>query len=251
MNATVCQQLLKLAHPVVTPGTLVDYILPRQSHVGFDWPWMFYIALKSKSTQSDWFSSEARLNYEMRQRSIPTVDGDSPFHYFDSSTMLSFQFPHKGSEVSFCRRRPMPPGCNMGRGFDPELQNVPVSLLSVASKSDMTREEDDVGIKHKVITKAAVPRRAYVGLESSVHQVRFGSDTLNLIHEQDGHKLLSGNAVADFVRQYGRTSNFWVRFLFVQIGCPKVSIILLTMHHRYDWFGTFRGKKHLASVRMS
>ena len=238
---------LHVDSPGCGPCDLVDYIPPRKSHVGFDWPWMFYIALKSKASQSDWFSSEARLNYEMQKRSIPTVDGDSPFHYFDSSTMLSFQFPHRGSEVSFCRRHPTPPGCDMGRGFDPEIQNVPLSQLFVANKSDMAGEEDDVGSEHRVITKAVVPRHSYLGLESSVHQVRFESDTLNLIHEQDGHKLLSGNAVADFVQKYGITSNFRVRFPFRANW--SFSIISLTICHRYHY--TFRGKKYRLPVRMS
>lgn len=81
------------------------------------------------------------------------MDGSSPFLYFDSSTMQSYLYPSRGSEVVFCRRNPTPDECENDHGFDPETPN----LLKTSSLKSYTTEESDN------LTSF------YVGLDELVH----------------------------------------------------------------------------------
>ena len=67
------------------------------------------------------------INLKIRQRTIHTVNGDSPLLYFDGATMLSYLNPSKASEAVFCRPNPKPESCEGGHGFDPERPNLLVS----------------------------------------------------------------------------------------------------------------------------
>jgi hypothetical protein len=62
---------------------------------------------------------EAVFAKKMQKRSIPTVDGTSPFRFFDGAVMGTFRYPPKAWETVFCRRpTTSEPSCTFGgRGF--------------------------------------------------------------------------------------------------------------------------------------
>ena len=121
--------------------------------------------------------------YEMQRRSIPTREGESPFHFFDGATMLSFRYPNKSREVVFCRRIPTPETCKpTGHGFDLDKPNVPLSSLEV--KKSGTGENSGYGL----FTKVDIPAISYIGIESSVHSVVFEADTHELLDSFDVNK---------------------------------------------------------------
>jgi hypothetical protein len=111
----------------------------------------------------NWFTNEAAVSLRVQRRSLQTVDGKSPFLYFDGATMMSYQYPSKQSEVVFCRREPTPEGCTGGRGYDLDRINIPISALEV--KQSSLGEHAGRG----VFAKIDIPASSYVGLEESVH----------------------------------------------------------------------------------
>ena len=158
-----------------------------QAGTGFEWPWSFYVSLKSHASEWFWHSSEARIMYEMQKRSLPSNGDQSPFHFFDGATMLGFRYPHKSREVVFCRRNPIPEACeSIGHGFDLYQPNVPLSSLEV--KKSGVGEHAGYGL----FSKVDIPTPSYLGLEASVHNVIFAADTHELV---TSFEVADGNAV--------------------------------------------------------
>jgi hypothetical protein len=61
---------------------------------------------------------------EIHKRATSTVNGDSPFLYYDSATHQSFLYPSKASEIVYCRGDPTPNQCKEGHGFDPQIPGL-------------------------------------------------------------------------------------------------------------------------------
>jgi hypothetical protein len=122
------------------------------------------LVFKNYETNANWFTNEAAVNLRVQRRSMQTVDGKSPFLYFDGATMMSYKYPSKQSEVVFCRREPTPEGCTgVGHGFDLDRINIPISALEV--KQSSLGEQAGRG----VFAKIDIPALSYVGLEKLVH----------------------------------------------------------------------------------
>ena len=101
-------------------------LLYRQIHSGFTEPWLLLVAGKSRKSKSNWYASEAEINYKIKQRSVITKDGESPFLYFDGATMMNYRYPPKPSELVFCRIDPLPVGCEDVDRSDPDRQRTPI-----------------------------------------------------------------------------------------------------------------------------
>lgn len=101
-------------------------LLLRQIHSGFTEPWLFLAAGKSRKSKSNWYASEAAVNYKIKQRSVNTKDGESPFLYFDGATMMNYRYPPKASELVFCRIDPLPVGCENVDSSDSVRQRTSV-----------------------------------------------------------------------------------------------------------------------------
>ena len=82
-----------------------------ESACGFGLPWLFSVSFKDKQGEVEWFASDAETDLKIRNRATPTVDGTSPFHFFDGALMRKYRYPPKSSELVFCRRHPMPESC--------------------------------------------------------------------------------------------------------------------------------------------
>lgn len=123
---------------------------------------------------------------------MPTVDGESPFLYFDGATMTSFRYPTKNVETVYCRRDPLPESCKGGHGYDVERQNIPATSLEVKPSSS----HDGLG----VFAKSDIPEHSYTGLEKLVHSLYVAPATYNLALRSDRFRA---NVVKQYLHEYG------------------------------------------------
>lgn len=79
-------------------------------------PWLFAISFKEREDEFSWFASDAEVDWKIRTRAVPTIEGKSPFHYFDSASMRKYKYPPKTSALVHCRREPIPEGCKPQEG---------------------------------------------------------------------------------------------------------------------------------------
>jgi hypothetical protein len=144
--------------------------------------------MKSFSTKANWYANEATVNLKILERTVPTVNGESPFLSFDGATMAAYRYPSKASEVVFCRRDPVPAACNGGHGFDMERSQIPISALEV--KPSSLGKNAGRG----VFAKQDIPRLSYVGLERLVHTVYIEPSTYDIIYSwmEEDHWTYSG-----------------------------------------------------------
>ena len=147
----------------------------------------------------DWFTNEAAVNLRVQRRSMQTVDGKSPFLYFDGTTMMSYKYPSKQSEVVFCRREPTPEGCTGGRGFDLDRINIPISALGVNQSS--LGEHAGRG----VFAKVDIPALSYVGLEENVHIYHMDPSTYALANSWCPHATTDKKCHWTYERVWGET----------------------------------------------
>jgi hypothetical protein len=186
-----------------------------EAHCGFEFPWRFVVSIKAARSQERWFSSEAQVNLEMQKRSTRRKDGGLPYDYFDGATMVSFQHISKASATVFCRRDPVPDGCDgdygygYTHGYDPESENVP--MLSLTVSKSMVGENAGRG----VFALVDIPANSYIGLETQVVPIVFEASTYPLIEMMEDRPLFkdfhSGSLNA-FMHGYGyslKTVSLW------------------------------------------
>lgn len=144
------------------------------AHSGFSYPWQFVTAFKNSHTKADWLANPSLVDLKIRKRSLVTVDGGSPFNFFDGATMQSFYYPTKPIEIVYCRDNPNSKNCKEGHGFDTNRQNVPISSLEVKQSS--------IGGKagRGVFAKVDIPRESYVGLEKLIPSVEGDAQAYDL-----------------------------------------------------------------------
>lgn len=108
----------------------------EESHSAFMYPWSYLVAFKAYETRVNWYLTEAEIEINIHERTLPTKDGKSPLKYFDGATMSSYQVPHKAFETVFCRESPMPEECEYYKGYDPEDKHAPASSFEVKPSGD-------------------------------------------------------------------------------------------------------------------
>lgn len=203
-----------------------------ESHCGFESPWTFFVSFKSAKSQERWFSSEAQVNLEMQKRSTRRKDGELPFDYFDGATMVSYQPTSKATATVFCRRDPVPDGCDRvygyNHGFDPERENVPAPSFNVTKS--LVGENAGRG----VFALVDIPANSYIGLKEQVNPIVFEASTYPLIEKMENSSLFehyySGSLYA-FMHGYGyhtKSVSLWTCSLFS--GClPHYYLIHINM----------------------
>jgi len=170
---------------------LRDY---EEEHGGFEKPWRMLVAAKSFDTMGPWTSDSPLVEYKIRKRIIPTKSGESSLLFFDGSTMASYAYPSKASEVVFCRRYSDLPNCKSGHGFDQEKENLPISAVEVRSI------EEGRG----VFATQDIPQTAYVGLEDAVHSVYVKSSASKLLRKMAiSPSPISLSRITPFIDAFG------------------------------------------------
>lgn len=171
---------------------------------GFDFPWQFITAFKKSETKAEWFANPSLVNLKIRERAMVTVDGGSPFKFFDGATMQSFHYPGKFTETVWCRDSPESTYCKEGHGFDPDRENLPMSTLEVRESS--IGENAGRG----VFATVDIPRDSYIGLKEQVSGVVRGEaqtyETFSKTSKLNGGKFW-GSALESYVNRYGEISS--------------------------------------------
>ena len=197
----------------------------------FDAPWHFLIAGKSIDTKSNWLANEATINLRLRQRARTTVTGESPFLYFDGATMTQYQYPPKNAEVVFCRRTPLPEGCDLGHGFPHERHNL---LTNDALEVKKARFGDGSG--PSVYAAQELSEDSYVGLERLVHSVVFSHSTHAIIQQLKNHwsYAYSGKIIDAFLHGCGYSTGRHVSFSTIWRILRKCDRIILSLTLNFD-----------------
>lgn len=181
--------------------SIVDY---SEGHTGFEEPWYFYAAFKDLSTRANWMANEAEINLKIRQRAIRTVDGSSPFEFFDGATMVNYQLPSQASVDLFCRRQPIPAGCDIrSHGFNPETVNFSEEFFSV------TTSTAGLHAGRGVVAKTTIPQGSYLMLESMVYPVTVDPPSSSIIARMSDHYIadeFQNYIITAFVYGYGYSS---------------------------------------------
>ena len=146
-----------------------------EGHGGFLGVMTFKIAFKCPSCFTQWHSNQAMIDLAIKERSVPTVDGNIKlFRFFDGATMIGYQYPSRVVENVFCREIPTPPYCDALHGFDPYTTNVRLSSLEVK-----TSLIPNAG--RGIFTKIDIPKGSYIGLEEVSRNVIVMPETVHLI----------------------------------------------------------------------
>eukprot|EP00529_Nitzschia_sp_RCC80_P004790 CAMPEP_0113451936 /NCGR_PEP_ID=MMETSP0014_2-20120614/6591_1 /TAXON_ID=2857 /ORGANISM="Nitzschia sp." /LENGTH=944 /DNA_ID=CAMNT_0000343299 /DNA_START=332 /DNA_END=3166 /DNA_ORIENTATION=- /assembly_acc=CAM_ASM_000159 len=160
---------------------------------GFFDPWSFHVAAKDNSTilTEGWFANEAVVNLKIRQRILPTVDGQSSLRHFDGATMKTYRYPSKASTEVFCRDPLTPESCLEGSGFNPEISNIPVHLLQGRAES--------------IHSSVDSPQSSFLGLETAVQAIHLDSKANEICNKTCtfDSRLCSGHPVLRYKQEYG------------------------------------------------
>ena len=78
----------------------------EENHGGFIDLRSYLVGFKSTETIINWNRNEASVSLEIKKRSSATVDGASPFRYFDGPTMVSYSEFSTVVDASICKHSP-------------------------------------------------------------------------------------------------------------------------------------------------
>jgi hypothetical protein len=145
-------------------------------HSGFDLPWEIVVAFKDFNTKEDWFANSALVDYKIRSRSLPTIDGSSPFKYFDGPEMQLFHYPSKQKEVVFCRRNPHLGDCTVGHGFNSNWLKLSLDGSLEAMWSNLGESAESAAF-----SKVDIPQKCNVGLEKLIPIIHASPQTYDLM----------------------------------------------------------------------
>lgn len=175
---------------------------------GFYSPWQFVVAFKSFDTKAEWLANPSLVDLKIRTRSIPTINGGSPFHFFDGPTMQTFYFPPKQIEMIYCRDNPNARYCKEGHGFDPERPNLPMSSTLEVRQSSIGKEAG-----RGLFAKVDIPEKSYIGLEKNIAPVIGDAHSYELIMKlQDVASDYWGWDLYTYIHGYGEIQSYTVCF---------------------------------------
>lgn len=195
-----------------------------QAHVGFEKPWQFMVGFRSPSIMNDWTADASLLDYKIRQRTLPNLQGGSSLHFFDGPAMSVYSFPSKGSEVVYCRRKKDSPDCLAGHGFDQEMDSYSVSAL------DLKQHEETLP-SLSVRANKDMRRGSYVGLDAAIHSLTVKPAAIELLGRLKRVFALApvsrAHMVSKFVTDFGRRPSGNVRH---RIGFQVQHSVTISTH---------------------
>jgi hypothetical protein len=93
-------------------------------------PTHFFVLAGEREGRTNWFDNEAEVNVAIRKRRVDTASSsDDLYKFFDSATMMTYQYPTSIDEELWCRQVPKPESCVVGHGFDPNRENAAASTF--------------------------------------------------------------------------------------------------------------------------
>lgn len=136
----------------------------------------FIAVMKDEKSGGNWLSNEATVNLQIQRRSSNTVTAGSPFHFFDSTTMMSYKFPSRIDEEIYCRSDPRPEDCS-GHGFDPDRIGFPASSFEVRHSA----VGDRAG--RGIFAKERVPAGSFIGVDDCVNGMYVSHTATSLLYD--------------------------------------------------------------------
>jgi hypothetical protein len=206
-----------------------------EAHGGFMEVWKFIIAFREIESFARWHHNHAMIDLELYDRAMDTIDGvESPFRYFDSATMMTYQYPSRVNAEVFCRSTPVPPLCDKGHGLDPTRSNAHISTLEV-------RQSAIPSAGRGVYAKEDIPKGSYVAADSGCKSVLVMPSTTDLIHQFSTAGIVDHRwrMFHPYLHGYGFQSDFYGEASF-----SVDASILMFMNHGCD--GSFN--VHLESL---
>lgn len=157
----------------------------EEAHGGFMSSWSFIIVFKSL-TDNYWNANQAEIDATLRKRAMQTVDGSSPFRYYDGATHMGYQYPSRVREQVFCRDDPTPPLCIEGHGFNPDRPNAPISTFEVKNSTIQYAGRG-------VFTTKDIAKGSYLAVDESIYDMFIKSTSTDLIR-----RMLHTSQVRDY-----------------------------------------------------
>jgi len=119
---------------------------------------------------------------------LETKNGQSPLRFFDG-------FPSKASELVFCRQHLNLFNCKYGHRFDPNKENIPITLLEAQTV------DGQVG----VFASSDIPSSAYIGLEKAINGVSLKTPHSRLLRNMEENQAAKNiRKVITFFNTYGQ-----------------------------------------------
>ena len=111
----------------------------QENHGGFGAPQKYVIAFKSKDTANNWLNDESLVALEMTKRATRTVDGKTPFRYFDGTTMNSYRKSTATMDMLTCQKDLSAEGCDISLPFTtPSIRLSNTNTCDAPSASEST-----------------------------------------------------------------------------------------------------------------
>lgn len=177
----------------------------EEGHSRFYAPWSYLLCFKNSELRANWHKTSAEIELELHRRLHRTNSGKSALSFFDGSTMVGYQLPHKAFETVYCRSEEEPWECGEYIGFNPTLNNIPISDLE-ARKSNIG---DFAG--RGLFAAADIPMRSTFDIENGVKAFQFlpsSWSTIEDLHdwaEDEEYDYVKGelSSVLTFADGYG------------------------------------------------
>jgi len=224
------QNRLRLFNSLVKVGfkNVRTYIDNMQS--GFSRTWQFVVAFKGYDSEAEWLANPSLVDLKIRTRSIPTIDGGSPFEFFDGPTMQTFYFPPKPIEVVYCRGHQNARYCKEEHRFDPERENLPLSSTLEVRQSSIGKED-----RRGVFAKIDIPVKSYIGLENMIQAISGDAHSYDLIMKtHDTTEYSWGSTLYTYIHEYGEIHSHNGRNSFI-VG----SAVFCFINHACDGKNNF------------
>jgi len=216
---------LRLINSLVKLGFTNVQTYTDSMQSGFGYPWQFVVAFKNYDSKSEWLANPSVVDLKIRKRSIPTIDGGSPFKFFDGPTMQTFYFPPKQIEVVYCRGHQNARYCKEGYRFDPERKNLPMSSTLEVRQSSIGKEAG-----RGVFAKIDIPEKSYIGLENIIQPISGDAHSYDLIMKShDTTEYYWGSILYTYIHDYGEIHSHTGRNSFI-----VSSAVLCFINHACD-----------------
>jgi hypothetical protein len=150
-------------------------------------PWTFVVAIKDADTRARWFRSEAHVQLDLHRRSrrLKGNDKELPFRFFDGATFMTYQFPNRIAEETWCRSNPGK--CENGHGFDPSIPDHNESSYRVARSSVANGGRG-------VFALEDIPKGSYMDNEECVNGMFVPPNTFEIMEDFDNSALSDATA---------------------------------------------------------
>jgi len=179
-----------------------------EGHSHFNAPWSYLVCFKNSKSRANWYRNAPEIQIDLHQRLYGTESGKPALLFFDAPTMISYQFPSKAKESTYCRKIDKPQECNEFIGFDSKLVTIPIS--HVEARKSTVGEFAGRGL----FASQDIPKGATLDVDGSVKAFHVLPSTWSVIYDQydDSESEFATeetSTLVAFIEGYGYGSTLW------------------------------------------